>query len=214
MHPTTSSSENVKHQRSELLGTRHFLTAQVTVQPQEEMQAYDTFIRRMTESFTPETILERQLAQSYATFQWRINRAAAVEESLFTLGNMEQIAENLNLEHPQVHNAASNAKTFRDQSAVFARIALCSQRLMHQAETVLKRLLQIQADRKQRRQNDLDEAARLYQLHKMNQQDFDPQSHGYQFTLAEIQSCARRRALRAQAVKAEKSDWKQVTLAA
>lgn len=211
MHSTDSTPDK---QRSELLGTRHFLTGQVTVQPQEEMHAYDTFIRQMTESFAPGSILEHQLAQSYATFQWRINRAAAIEESLFTLGNMEQIAENLNLAHAQIHNAVSNAKTFRDQSAVFARIAMCSQRLMHQAETVLKRLLQLQSERKLHQENDLAEAARLYQLHETHKQEFDPHAHGFEFTLGEIQAFVRRRTLHLHALQAARRNPPPLAFAA
>ena len=36
---------------------------------------------------------------------------------------MEEIAENLNIEHPQAHNATSNAKTLRSEGAEFAGLA-------------------------------------------------------------------------------------------
>ena len=41
---------------------------------------------------------------------------------MFTLGNIEEIAENLNIQHPEAHNAATNAKTFRQDSDIFARV--------------------------------------------------------------------------------------------
>ena len=197
------NTSNTNKQRSELVGTRNELTGQVTVQPQEEMSAFGAFIQAMTDSFMPETIIERQLAQSYATFQWRINRAAAIEENLFSLGNMEEIAENLNVEHPQLHNAASNARTFREQADIFTKMAVYTQRLVQQSETVLKRLLQFQADRQQRRETQLKEAARLYQLHEMHEAAFDPQKHGLQLTVVDIQSFIHGRHLRDQAQKAE-----------
>lgn len=202
------STETAGCERSELLGTRHSLTGQVAIQPGEEMQAYDIFIREMVQAFAPETIVERQLAQSYATYQWRINRSAAIEETTFTLGNMEQIAENLNIRHPQAHNAATNAKTFREHSDMFNRISLYSQRLIHQSETVLKRLQQIQAERKQHQQQDLVEAARIYRLHEMHAVEFDPTAHGFGSTVLQVKTFVRLQTLHTQAVKAEKLGWR------
>ena len=203
LNATRVNTSNTNKQRSELVGTRQAFTGQVTVQPQEEMSAFETFIQAMTDAFAPETIVERQLAQSYATFQWRINRAAAIEENLFTLGNMEEIAENLNVEHPQLHNAATNAKTFRERADTFIKMSVYTQRLVHQSEIVLKRLLQLQADRKQRDETELNEAARLYQLHTMHEAAFDPRKHGLQLTVVDIQSFIHQRHLSDQALKAE-----------
>lgn len=201
------SSEASEKQRSEFLGTRDAVTGQVTIQPGEEMQAFDAFVREMVLSLAPETFIERQLAQSYAGYQWRINRSAAIEESMFTLGNIEEIAENLNIQHPEAHNAATNAKTFRRDSDIFARVTLYSQRLVHQSETILKRLLALQADRKERQQTEMTEAARLYQFHEMHQVAFDPETHGIHATLDQIKAFARRRTLQTLALKAEKHNY-------
>jgi hypothetical protein len=48
--------------------------------------------------------LEEQLVQSIADTSWRLNRVAALETSLLTLGLTEQAA-NIDTAHPEVHAA-------------------------------------------------------------------------------------------------------------
>ena len=198
---------NHEKQRSELVAARDPFTGQARILPQEEMDAFTTFIQSLVDSLEPVGALERQLAQSYAVFQWRINRAAALEDTLFTFGNMEEVAESLNIRHAQAHNAASQAKTFRDHSDQFTRIAMYSQRLVNQSEIIFKRLQKVQAGRKQREQAQLLEASRLYRLAQLQKQTFDPKEHGYTFNLNEVQSFTRHEILNANAARAEKVGW-------
>jgi hypothetical protein len=74
---------------------------------------------------------ERQLDFSYANIQWRINRAAAIEDTMFTPGIMEEVAENLNIENAEAHNATSNVKTFRSDARAFDRISMYNQHLVN-----------------------------------------------------------------------------------
>ena len=198
---------NTEKQRSELIATREPLTGQTRIMPEEEMDAFHTFVQSLADDLQPVGALERQLAQSYATFQWRINRAAALEDTMFTLAGMEEIAEALNIRHAQAHNAATNAKAFRDRAADFARISMYSQRLVTQSEIVFKRLQNIQAERKQRDQAQLREASRLFRLAQLQKQPFDPNAHGYSCTLNEVQSFTRHQIVSAKAVHAEKLGW-------
>jgi hypothetical protein len=87
--------------RSSLNGARHGFTGQVHVLPEEDLAAFNSFTKGLVESFDLEGANEIQLAQSYAGYQWRINRIGAIEENIFTLGLMEENAENLNIEHPE-----------------------------------------------------------------------------------------------------------------
>ena len=133
--------------RSALNGTRHGLTGQVVVLPEEDFAAFNAFMTALVATFDVAGAMEQQLAQSFANYQWRINRAAAIEENMFALGNMVDAAGNLQLDEPQVHNAMCNAKMFRSDSAEFGRIAMYTQRLVNQAEKVLKQLKQLQRRR-------------------------------------------------------------------
>ena len=201
-------------------GTRHSLTGQVVVLPQQEMESFDTFIRELVASLAPETRVELQLAQSWATYQWRINRAAALEEGLLTLGNIEGVAADLLVDHPEAQNALSNARAFRERTSAFAQISMHSHRLVAQAEKVFKQLLHLQAIRKQRHEKEIVEAARIYRHHQILAIPFDPKALGFTVALDEIKTHVRRTGAHSQALGAEElnpnppADKKESALAA
>jgi len=194
-------------QRSALNATRHGLSGQVVVLPAEDLAVFKAFSQAIVDDFAPKGPRETQLAQSYAGFQWRINRASAVEDTLYTVGVMEEIAENLNLEHPEAHNAVSNAKAFRESSQVFDRLSMYTQRLVNGAAKVLKELENLQTQRRRRESNEMLEATRLYRFHAMQKAAFDPRQNGFVLTVDDIKGEMRRNSLDAQARIAEKLDW-------
>lgn len=175
-------------ERSKLNATRHGLTGQTVVMPHEDMEAFNLLTAAIVASLAAVGALECQLAQSYAGFQWRINRAAALEENLFTLGIMEQVAGNLDIEHPEAHNAASNAKTFRSDAREFDKLSIYSQRLVNQAGKILNQLKQLQAERQQREQRELAEAVVIYKAHRMQNATFDPKANGFDLTIDRIKA--------------------------
>jgi len=189
---STGPTSPLGKQRSSLNACRHGLTGQTIVMPDEDMEAYNAFLRKMVESFAAADAVEQQLATTWASFQWRINRASAIEENLLTMGNILGAADNFQLEHAQVHNAMCNVKTFRGDSQEFARIALYSQRLVNQAEKVLKQLKQLQAERRYRQQKEMTEATKIYKLHREQGLAFDPKAGGFVLTIADIERHLRR----------------------
>lgn len=174
--------------RSSLNAVRHGLTGQVVVLPSEDMEAFNRFATAIVDSFKTADAAEEQLAHSYAGLQWRINRATSIESTMFTLGIMEQNAENLGIEHAEAHNAISNAKTFRSQSQEFDRIGIYTQRLINSAEKVLKQLKQLQAERKERQEKELADASLLYQFHRARSESFDPRQNGFDLTIAQVKA--------------------------
>jgi hypothetical protein len=192
---STGPKTEAGKQRSCLNAYRHGLTSQTMVMNQEDMEAYNNFTSKIVASLDVEGDLELQLGQSYATFQWRINRVAAIEETMFTLGIMEEVAENLNIEHAQAHNATSNAKTFRADAAEFGRLGLYSGRIVSQAEKVLKQLKLIQAERRKRDQAQMSEAIKIYNARKVHGATFDPKAIGFDFSLDTIKAVIHRRNL-------------------
>jgi hypothetical protein len=201
--PTTEAGKR----RSSLNAVRHGLTGQVVVLPEEEIEAYTKFSTPIAEGLETVGALEVQLAAMYAGFLWRINRAASVEDNLFGLGHMEQVAENLNIDHPEAHNAATHAKTFRNEYKAFDRIGIYTQRLVNNANKILKQLKDIQAERRRREQEQMTEATRLYQFHCMQELAFDPAQNGFDFSVDQIRQHLRRETLRKHSADAEKLDF-------
>ena len=187
--------------RSSLNAVRHGLTGQVVVLPTEDMEAFKQFTSAIVDSFKTADAAEKQLAQSYADLQWRINRATSVESAMYTLGIMEQNAENLTIEHAEAHNAVSNAKTFRNQSREFDRIGIYTQRLINSAEKVLKQLKQLQAERKESQEKEIADASLLYQFHRARSESFDPKQNGFDLTIAEVKAYIHLQTLRSQPSK-------------
>ncbi|HEY3838704.1 MAG TPA: hypothetical protein VGL72_19135 [Bryobacteraceae bacterium] len=193
--------------RSALNATRHGLTGQVVVLPNEDLEAFNVFTREIVASLKPEDAHEIKLAGIYAGTLWRIQRAAAAEDTMYTLGLMEDVAGNLKIENPEAHNAASYAKTFRGQSETFSRISLYTQRLVNQAEKLLKQLKEVQAERRERERSEMNEAVRAYKFHLMKQQEFDPAKNGFVLTLPKIEAQISRSFVRHHSEIAEKCGW-------
>ena len=173
---STGPTSQAGKDRSRLNAYVHGLSLQTRIMPEEEMKLFNQFSEGITAEFNPATLNEQQLAQSYASFQWRINRCAAIEENMFTLGLMAEVAENLQLEHPQAHTAASYAKTFREEAKEFDRLSMYNQRLLAGAAKVLKELQQLQAERRKREESDMCDAANIYENYKRAGGTFDPQA--------------------------------------
>jgi len=174
-------------ERSALNSFRHGCSKQTRIMPEEEMQAYFEFTGPLAAGFNPEGVNECQLAQQYADYQWRIQRIAAIEDTMFTLGLIEEVAENLQIHHAEAHVAASNAKTFRQEGKEFERLSMYNQRLVTGAAKVLRMLQQIQAERRKREQAEMADAAVIYKNFRLSGGKFDPQANGFVLTIPKIE---------------------------
>src|SRR5437588_10595982 len=82
--PTSEEGKRI----SSMNACRHGLTGQTIVMPDEDMAAYHDFVTNLVTTLDVANSVEQQLAASWASFQWRINRAAAIEENMMTIGNI------------------------------------------------------------------------------------------------------------------------------
>ena len=182
--------------RSALNALRHGLTGHVVVLPEEDLEAYQKFTAGLVASCEPVGDREIHLAQTWADFQWAINRWRTAEENLFTLGRVADLAGNLNIDHPEAHNAMCDAKTFRADSAIFDRLGRYGSRLLRDAANVLKQLDEMQSKRREREQIEMNLAILTYHSHCEGGAAFDPQASGFVFTLEQIEAQAHRDRLR------------------
>src|ERR1700675_2185458 len=110
-------------QRSKLNALRHGLTGQTVVLPTEDHSAYERHSQSFLDQYHPKDATETQLVQSLIDTSWRMNRAAAVETNLFSLGITEmdaQIreiqAERRAAEQRQLDKAAKILKMHKDEN--------------------------------------------------------------------------------------------------
>ena len=73
-------------QRSSLNALRHGQTGQIVVMPTEDLQAYQRHLESFTDEYQPSGATEANLVQALADTSWRLNRVAALETNLLTLG--------------------------------------------------------------------------------------------------------------------------------
>ena len=174
--------------RSSLNATRHGLTGQVIVVPEENLAAFNKFTAAQVANLDPGDDNERQLAQSWAVIQHRINHAQTIEYNLYTKGVMDDLAGNLNIEHPEAHNAMCDVQTFIRESKVIANMSLYIGRLTRQASTILKDFNTMKAARLKREEAELSVAAYAYGAFKKKGVAFDPRENGFVFSLEKIKT--------------------------
>jgi hypothetical protein len=133
-----------------------------------------------------------QLVQSLADTSWRLNRVAALETNLFSLG----ITENENrvpASHPEAEAALAMALTFRKNVHAFTNLGIYGQRLARQFEQTLAQLREIQAERRQHEHDALDRAADLLEMHQEKELPYNPAQDGFVFSNDQIETFIQRR---------------------
>jgi hypothetical protein len=193
---STGPKTQAGKERSRLNAFRHGSTGHSRIMPEEEMAAYQRFTTSQAAAFSPIGEIEINLAQQYADFQWRINRCAAIEDTMFTLGFIEEVAENLQIAHPEAHLSASNAKTFRLEAKEFDRLSMYNQRLVNGAAKVFKQLQEVQALRRRREDEEMGDAVCIYKNFRSAGGVFDPQANGFVLTIPKIEAYLRLQQLR------------------
>jgi hypothetical protein len=178
--------------RSSINALRHGLTARVVVLPTEDMAAYKAFSKEIAESLDAQTPLERQFAQTVADNQWRINRIRSIEDGMLGMGHYEA-AGNFDADHPEIHAAMTAARAFRDNSQAFVNLSIYEQRLHRSLKEALRQLKELQAERRDNRQAEMDDAIRVNKTQQMKGLPFDPAENGFVYASAEITKESARR---------------------
>src|SRR5579864_6559801 len=174
-------------QRSSLNALRHGLTGQTIVLPSEDHSTYQRHSQSFLNEYRPQGATETQLVQSLLDTSWQLNRAAAVETNLFSLGISE--SENrIRASHPEAEAALNMALAYREHNRAFANIGIYRQRLAREFERTLLLLRQIQAERRENDERQLDNAAKMLKMHQDQNLPYQPSDDGFVFSKAEIES--------------------------
>ena len=171
--------------RSSINALRHGLTARVVVLPTEDMAAYKAFSKEIADSLDAQTPVERQFAQTVADNQWRINRIRSIEDGMLGMGHWEA-AGNIDTDHVEIHAVMTAARAFRDNSQAFVNLSIYEQRLHRTMKEALRQLKELQTERRERRQAEMDDAIRLSKAQQMKSLPFDPAENGFVYASAEI----------------------------
>jgi hypothetical protein len=178
-------------QRTRLNALRHGLTGQTIVLPTEDHAAYQRHSQSFLDEYQPKQATETQLVQSLIDTSWQLNRAAAVESALFSLG-ITELEDRIRANHPEAEAALAMALAYREHNRAFANLSIYRQRLTRQFERTLAQLRQIQAERRKTEKEQLDKAAKILKMHQHENLPYQPADDGFVFSNAEIETFIRR----------------------
>jgi hypothetical protein len=170
--PRTEEGKN----RSSLNAFRHGLTGQIVIHTPEDRQAFQKHCDEIRESLAPVGALETTLAQSIAEDYWRLNRARALENAVFTLGLQKNSYDDGD-PNPEVETALALGRTWTQQNRSLQLLTTYEQRIRRSIEKNTVELRTLQAARKAAIEQAEEKARLLVQLAEYEAQhgrNYDP----------------------------------------
>jgi hypothetical protein len=194
-HSTGPKSAEGKR-KSSLNALRHGLTGQIVVMPTEDLQAYQRHLESFTAEYRPQGPTEAHLVQALADTSWRLNRVAALETNVLTLGVASGSGPSIGAPQ-QIQDALAIVAALESQSKALANLSMHSQRLSRQFERTAAQLRELQKTRRAHEKWELDNLLDIIEMYESKGEPFDPSAHGFVFSAPQINEHirARRRAL-------------------
>jgi hypothetical protein len=188
-HGPTSESGKAT---SSLNALKTGLTGRTVLLPSEDAALYEAHLAQFREQYKPVGDQELALVQSLADTHWRIARIPSLEMGIFALGRLE-FADLFPDYDEGSRKILIDAKVFLAYQRQLVNLGVQEGRLRRQAEKDLAVLQALQQPRLQATQARLNEAAKLYinAVRKNQQEQYDPEALGFEFTREQIELRAR-----------------------
>jgi hypothetical protein len=173
--------------KSSLNAVKSALTGRTVLLPSDDVAEYQSFCDSFEQELRPVGQQENELAQSIADSYWRIRRIGTLEMAIFAQGYI-QFADQFDNQAPEARRGLIELHTFLHYEKQLRNLQLQEARLQRRREKDTVELRQLQKDRSEREKTELRNAAKLYLAAKHEQQPFDPADHGFEFSIADIES--------------------------
>jgi hypothetical protein len=183
-HSTGPKTEAGKKQSS-LNALRHGLTGQIVVMPNEDLQAYQLHLESFTGEYNPKGVTEANLVQVLADTFWRLNRVAALETNLLSLGIAHDAGPIIDAPQ-QIQDALSIVSALESQSKALSNLSMHGQRLSRQFERIVTQLRDLQKIRREKERSDLDDLVDIIKLYESKGKTYDPSADGFVFSQQQI----------------------------
>jgi hypothetical protein len=185
-HSTGPKTPETK-KRSSQNALRHGITAQTTVMTEEDRIKHDEFCASMMADLAPVGSMETFLASSVAEEAWRLNHARAQCGNIVAIGHFDGTGDIYDdAEHPEVHTAITAARTTRDNAKTLELISLYETRIRRSFEKYLEKLEKLQAERKAKHEQELEEARKFFQMAEIKGIPWNPATDGFVFSNDEV----------------------------
>jgi hypothetical protein len=173
--------------KSSLNAVKTGLTGRTVLLPTDDAEAYQQHIARYQEQYKPEGNQEKELTQSLADTQWRLNRIPILEQGIYAIGHREFAPEFEN-EDPSLRKALIETKTFLVYQRQLNNLSIQEARLRRQYDKDLAELTKLQQNRAAKKRSQLGTLVSLYRDAQQTGLPFDPQELGFEFTAAEVKA--------------------------
>ncbi len=148
--------------RRALNAYRHGLTGQVLINTPADQAAYEKHCQGIRESLAPVPGIEASLVQSIADGRWRLQRAAAMENAILSMGT--QTPPNMICEHEAIDTALAQAVVWLKEGKNLGLLTLYESRIQRRVEKDMLMVRQLQQDRQAALNKAVEEATLLAQL--------------------------------------------------
>ncbi len=164
MYPEIEQNEpqSKPRDRRALNAYRHGLTGQVLIQTPADQAAYDKHCHEIRESLAPTPGMEASLVQSVADNRWRLQRAAAMENAILSMGT--QTPPNIISEREEIDTAFAQAIVWLKEGKNLSLLTLYENRIQRRVEKDMQMLRQLQQDRNAALNKAVEEATLLAEL--------------------------------------------------
>jgi hypothetical protein len=142
--------------------------------PTEDLEAYQRHLGSSTDEYNPKGATESNLVQALADTSWRLNRVAALETNLLTLGMTTPFAGD-----QQLQDAMSIVASLEAQPKALSNLSLHSQRLSRQFERTVAQLRDLQKTGRDQEARDLDHYLDIMDMVESTKQPYDPTDDGF-----------------------------------
>jgi hypothetical protein len=160
--------------------------------PTEDLQAYQIHLESFADEYHPQGATESHLVQALADTSWRLNRVAALETNLLTLGIANALSP-ISDAPQQVQDAFSIVAALESQSKALSNLSLHSQRLSRQFEKTVAQLRDLQKTRRAKEEQDLDALLDITEMYEEKGETYDGSEDGFVFSEVQINEAIRRR---------------------
>ena len=185
-HLSTGPTTPERKAKASLNAVKTALTGRTVLLPTDDVAEYQRHIALYEKEFKPVGLEESELVQSLAEISWRLRRIPALEMAIYAQGRIEFANHFEDQEDPPVRRSLIELHTHLVYERQLRNLQLQESRLVRRREKESAELRRLQQERAQKEKRALENAAQLYVA--ADTKPFDPAVHGFEFSIAEIES--------------------------
>ncbi len=194
---STGPTSEAGRAKSSLNAIKTGLTGQTVLLPTDQATAYQAHLDRHFTRYSPATDEEHTLVQMIADSEFRILRIPGLETSIYAIGSKKLADLHPDEQDPSARETLIRGEVLLAYRRDLTNLALQERRLRNQHKSDLAKLEGLQKERQEwEKKNEKGqiqkrtlEAIRIMRLYRESNKEFDPEQHGFEFSIAEIEHC-------------------------